>query len=79
MSFQSKLSKFTKANKSKKLRLGVYQKTDWRSIINDANRSVEDSLQKLDIDPSIGPFNSDIYRDWETSVCIVTGKQVSVS
>ena len=51
MSFQSKLSKFTKVNKSKKLRLGVYQKADWRSIINDANRSVEDSLQKLDIDP----------------------------
>ena len=63
MSFQSKLSKFTKVNKSKKLRLGVYQKTDWRSIINDANRSVENSLQKLDIDPSIGPS-------------IVTGKQI---
>ena len=60
MSFQSKLSKFTKVNKSKKLRLGVYQKTDWRSIIKNANCSVENSLQKLDIDPSVGPFNSAI-------------------
>lgn len=63
MSFQSKLSKFTKVNKSKKLRLGVYQKTDWRAIINHANCSVENSLQKLDIDPSIGLFNSDMSKD----------------
>ena len=63
MSFQSKLSKFTKVNKSKGLRLGVYQKTDWRAIINNANLSVEKSLQKLDIDPSIGSFNSDMSKD----------------
>lgn len=61
--YQKKLSLFLKANKKKDLRLGVYQKADWRSIVNTSNQLVEKSLSNLDHNPHIGPFNSDMPKD----------------